>query len=246
VTTGSKNVIIGSYSGNQGSLDIRTASNNIVLSDGDGNPRGFFNSTGSFVVGTTAQLTTNLLHTITKSQAPNLNSTAWADQMGPLVVYGDFGNGSNAQTSTSALTVVGWSSLAGGIGAIMRGWWSNNGPNLGTPVLQFQIASTGNVTNTNNSYGSLSDVRLKENITDATPKLDKLNQLRVVNFNLKGSKLKQLGLVAQEVEQICPGLVESDPDAPDNMKSVKYSVLVPMLLKAVQELTARIAVLEGK
>ena len=39
VTTGAKNTIIGKYSGNQGGLDIRTASNYIVLSDGDGNPR---------------------------------------------------------------------------------------------------------------------------------------------------------------------------------------------------------------
>ena len=39
VTTGGKNTIIGSYDGNQGGLDIRTASNYIVLSDGDGNPR---------------------------------------------------------------------------------------------------------------------------------------------------------------------------------------------------------------
>jgi hypothetical protein len=39
VTTGGKNTILGKYSGNQGGLDIRTASNYIVLSDGDGNPR---------------------------------------------------------------------------------------------------------------------------------------------------------------------------------------------------------------
>jgi hypothetical protein len=53
VTTGAKNSIIGAYSGNQGGLDIRTASNYIVLSDGDGNPRGIFNSSGNFLVGTT-------------------------------------------------------------------------------------------------------------------------------------------------------------------------------------------------
>jgi hypothetical protein len=39
VTTGTKSTIIGGYNGNQGGLDIRTASNYIVLSDGDGNPR---------------------------------------------------------------------------------------------------------------------------------------------------------------------------------------------------------------
>ena len=38
MTTGSKNTILGLYNGNQGGLDIRTASNYIVLSDGDGNP----------------------------------------------------------------------------------------------------------------------------------------------------------------------------------------------------------------
>jgi hypothetical protein len=38
MTTGSKNTILGPYNGNEGGLDIRTSSNNIVLSDGDGDP----------------------------------------------------------------------------------------------------------------------------------------------------------------------------------------------------------------
>jgi hypothetical protein len=54
VSTGTKNTVLGSYSGNQGGLDIRTSSNNIVLSDGDGNPRGIFDSIGRFLVGKTA------------------------------------------------------------------------------------------------------------------------------------------------------------------------------------------------
>jgi hypothetical protein len=43
MSTGSKNVIIGSFSGNDGGLDIRTLSNYIVLSDGDANPRAYWN-----------------------------------------------------------------------------------------------------------------------------------------------------------------------------------------------------------
>ena len=39
VSTGAKNTILGAYNGNQGGLDIRTANNYIVLSDGDGNPQ---------------------------------------------------------------------------------------------------------------------------------------------------------------------------------------------------------------
>jgi len=46
VTTGIKNTIPGSYSGNQGSLDIRTSNNYIVLSDGDGNPRLYMDGGG--------------------------------------------------------------------------------------------------------------------------------------------------------------------------------------------------------
>ena len=54
MTTGSSNTILGNFTGNQGGLDIRTASNYIVLSDGDGNPRAYWNGStgvnnGSFV-----------------------------------------------------------------------------------------------------------------------------------------------------------------------------------------------------
>lgn len=53
ITTGSKNSILGQYNGNQGGLDIRTASNYIVLSDGDGNPRQIIDSSGNLGLGVT-------------------------------------------------------------------------------------------------------------------------------------------------------------------------------------------------
>ena len=125
------------------------------------------------------------------------------------------------------------------------------------------IADSGNVTNTNNSYGPISDVKLKENIVDATPKLQDLMQVRIVNYNLKAElgyeSHKQIGVVAQELEQVFAGLVDEkvDRDAEGNdlgttTKSVKMSVFTPMLIKAIQEqqalittLTARITALEG-
>jgi hypothetical protein len=52
ITTGYNNTIIGTYSGNSGGLDIRTASNFIVLSDGDGNPKAYFHPTyGTWYLG---------------------------------------------------------------------------------------------------------------------------------------------------------------------------------------------------
>jgi hypothetical protein len=105
---------------------------------------------------------------------------------------------------------------------------------------QYRVENNGAVKNATNSYGAISDARLKENIADATPKLAALQKVRVVNYNLIGGKDKQIGVIAQELEQIFPGLVDTDKNG---MKSVKYSVLVPILVKAVQELSAKVEAL---
>jgi hypothetical protein len=66
ITTGSKNTVLGGFSGNQGGLDIRTGSNYIVLSDGDGNPRCFFESTNGTINNAGA-------YTSTTANAANMN-----------------------------------------------------------------------------------------------------------------------------------------------------------------------------
>ena len=110
-----------------------------------------------------------------------------------------------------------------------------------TIVSTFIVERDGDVRNINNSYGQISDSRLKENIQDATPKLDDIMKVKVKNFNFIGDELKQIGVVAQELEEVFPGLVkENEQPGPDGTKggvykSVKYSVLVPILVKAMQE-----------
>ena len=61
VTTGASNTIVGRYSGNQNGLDIRTASNAIILSDGDGYPKGYFatNTYGEFTINSSLNATYN-------------------------------------------------------------------------------------------------------------------------------------------------------------------------------------------
>ena len=58
-------------------------------------------------------------------------------------------------------------------------------------------------------YGGTSDIKLKENITDSSNKLDKLMKVRVVDYNFKSdeAKLKQIGVIAQELEEIFPSMV---------------------------------------
>jgi hypothetical protein len=84
--------------------------------------------------------------------------------------------------------------------------------------------------------------------------LEKLLQVRVVNYNLKTQPSeKRLGVIAQELEQIFPSMIDesSDLDAENNplgttTKSVKYSVFVPMLIKAMQEQQAIIESLKAR
>jgi len=135
---------------------------------------------------------------------------------------------------------------AGTANSLYVGYYSATGPTNGT--LSFNVTTNGNVTNTNNSYGSLSDIKLKENIVDASPKLADMMQVRVVNYNFKeGQTHKQIGVIAQELEQVFPGMVDESPDRDEEgndlgttTKQVKYSVFVPMLIKAIQELKAEV------
>jgi len=109
--------------------------------------------------------------------------------------------------------------------------------------LRFQVLGNGNVQNANNSYGATSDIKIKENIVDATPKIDDLMKVKIRNFNRIGESTKQIGVIAQELETVFPGLVEETEDVDkDNKylgtttKAVKYSVFIPILIKAIQEL----------
>jgi hypothetical protein len=121
-------------------------------------------------------------------------------------------------------------------------------------TVSFLVFTNGNVQNTNNSYAGISDIKLKENIVDANSQWNDLKALQVRNYNFKeGQTHTQIGLIAQEVELVSPGLVFETPDrdADGNdlgtvTKSVNYSVLYMKAVKALQEAMERIEILEAK
>jgi hypothetical protein len=127
-----------------------------------------------------------------------------------------------------------------------------SGPGSGTN--SFLVYTNGDVQNTNNSYGAFSDLKLKENIVDALSQWDDIKALQVRKYNFKeGQAHTQIGLIAQEVELVSPGLVSESPDrdAEGNdlstvTKSVNYSVLYMKAVKALQEAMERIEVLEQR
>ncbi len=127
--------------------------------------------------------------------------------------------------------------------------------NEGAAADKFLVADSGNVTNTNNSYGAISDARKKTDIVDAGSQWSDIKALRFRKFKMKDdpSGLVQLGVVAQEVELTSPGLVDEhqDRDAEGNdlgttTKSVKTSVLLMKAAVALQEAMARIETLEAE
>ena len=127
------------------------------------------------------------------------------------------------------------------------------------------LNTSGNAYNKTGVWGTISsDIRYKENIIDATPKLADVCSLRVVNFNYSAdeSKTKCLGFIAQEMEQIFPALVTTtdnrkyDEDGNvisgyEDSKGLKTGLDFAILVKAIQEqqaiiesLTQRIEALE--
>tara|TARA_A100000164_G_C21544467_1_gene602025 strand:- start:52 stop:669 length:618 start_codon:yes stop_codon:yes gene_type:complete len=121
----------------------------------------------------------------------------------------------------------------------------------------FNVWSNGNVQNTNNSYGSVSDIKLKENIVDANSQWSDIKALKIRNYNFKAETKNethtQIGVVAQELETVCPKLVTAIPDTDSEgndlgttTKSVNYSVLYMKAIKALQESITRIETLEAE
>ena len=126
---------------------------------------------------------------------------------------------------------------------------------LDTTAVRFKVTSDGDVWNHDDSYSG-SDQTLKENIVDASSKLEDLKKLKVRNFNWKAdqfpnrSKKKMLGFIAQEVEEVFPSLIKEynitgDNDNPVMKKAIKQA-WAPILVKALQEAVAKIEALETK
>lgn len=94
-------------------------------------------------------------------------------------------------------------------------------------------------------YNITSDARLKENIADADDAASLIDALQVRKFDWKAdSSHQRYGFVAQELLEVAPEAVHQPAD-PDEMMAVDYSKLVPMLVKELQSVRARLAQLEG-
>jgi hypothetical protein len=96
-----------------------------------------------------------------------------------------------------------------------------------------QILDNGNVQNANNSYGAISDRRLKDNIEDIGDALESLRKVRVRQYDMDG--VHHFGVVAQELRRVFPHLIEAFKRGKKTFFGVNYMGLLPWTVRAVQQ-----------
>ena len=109
-------------------------------------------------------------------------------------------------------------------------------------VALFKVSGDVTIDNDLTAGGTVtsnSDISLKTNITTITDALDKVSRLRGVEFDYKESGRHNIGVIAQEVEEVFPDLVIGD-----DPKSVAYGNLTAVLIEAVKELRAEVSSLK--
>jgi hypothetical protein len=104
--------------------------------------------------------------------------------------------------------------------------------------------------NTNTSYSTTSDYRLKQDLKNYNA-LDLVSKINTYDFEWKADNSRMYGVIAHELAGVIPYAVIGEKDAIDLKdkiipQGVDYSKLVPILVKAIQELEARIKQLENK
>ena len=186
------------------------------------------------------------------SSAANGTAAAVTQQSGRFQINGDGNaffqslcviNGFPGSDTCNGLTPVAGST--GGQGGITA---ATQGATIRNNLANYGIAETdtGGSCNYGTAYpggaGCSSDERLKKLITDLPDALAGVLKLRPVAFTWAKNDTPGIGFIAQDVQKIFPGIVRKENDG---FLSVAYGGLIPELVKAIQQLTARVAVLEG-
>jgi len=94
------------------------------------------------------------------------------------------------------------------------------------------------------AYNTNSDYRLKEDLQDFEG-LEMVSKIPVYDYKWKADESRSYGVMAHQLQEVLPQAVSGDKDA-EEMQSVDYSKIVPLLVKSIQELKAEIELLKNK
>ncbi len=157
------------------------------------------------------------------------------------------------QTSAS-ISTNGWNLQADGGGHASFSISNNeafiyNNRNTGTTYeIDFRTNSIErgkiSVTDSGVSYVTTSDYRVKEDFKEING-LEKVSAIKVYDFKFKDMDLRTDGVIAHELQEILPYAVTGEKDG-KKFQGVDYSKIVPVLVKAIQELSAKVSALDNK
>ncbi|HOX85764.1 MAG TPA: tail fiber domain-containing protein [bacterium] len=114
------------------------------------------------------------------------------------------------------------------------------GAGVGNILTVQQFSTTDPIADGWTTYSS---IRWKENVVQLQNALDKVNRLRGVGFTWKENGKQDIGLIAEEVGQVVPEVVDWEENGVD-AKSIDYARLVPLLLEAIKEQQEQIEALK--
>lgn len=168
-----------------------------------------------------------------------------------LTTTGTFNNITGVHTHNANLAVTGYLTVTGVANVVGNAQISSLGVGTAASGGAGEIRATNNIT----AYYS-SDQNFKENVVVITNALEKTNKIRGVEFDWTADYITRnggvdnyfirkhdVGVIAQEIEKVLPEVVATRDDG---SKAVKYDRIVALLIEAIKELEARVAVLEAK
>lgn len=121
-------------------------------------------------------------------------------------------------------------------------WFKHNGASTPVTTQLLNLDADGNLTATG-YVEATSDIKLKKNVKTLENSLDKVCQLRGVEYDRVDRESHEIGVIAQEVEKVFPELVN---EREDGIKSVAYGNLVAALIESVKELKNEITELKSE
>ena len=175
------------------------------------------------------------------------NGTGGASELMRLTSSGSLlvGTTDSSGNNTNGFTVIG----ASGVTTASIGHITGSGSSSYFALFNYNGSAIGSITQSGTTavlYNLTSDQRLKENIQDAAPASALIDAIQVRQFDWKSDgSFQRYGFIAQELVTVAPEAVHAPAD-PEKMMAVDYSKLVPMLVKELQSLRARVAQLESK
>ena len=122
----------------------------------------------------------------------------------------------------------------------------------GASAYRFYVTMDGTVNATSIVISAISDERLKENIKDIDTGLNSIMALKPRRFDWKDGKGQNkknvAGFIAQEFETVFPECVGTSKSGEDGIeyKNINHETLIPTLVKAIQELNAKVTALEAQ